>query len=131
MATMGTVKFFNQEKGYGFINGMDENGDIFFHSTTLAGNPPNEGDQVQFDMAFDEQKGKWTAVNVNGGTGFWREKGFGKGKGGGGGKGKGKGFGGKGGDGGFSKGGGFGKGGGFDGGDMGGGFGNGGGFGGY
>lgn len=48
----GTVKWFNNKKGYGFIN--EENGrDIFVHfsSITMDGYKTlNEGDQVTFDI---------------------------------------------------------------------------------
>jgi len=84
----GTVKFFNQEKGFGFI--QTEEGDIFVHANQVSGNPLQEGDEVAFDLAFDEVKQKSNANNVTGGTGQKGYFGGGKGKGGG------KGFGGKG-----------------------------------
>jgi len=115
MAHVGTCKFFNHNKGYGFI--VDSNGqDVFVHTTNIRGNPPQEGDQLNFD--YGDNNGRACALNVSGGTG---QPQFSGGKGGfgfGGGKGKGKGFG-KGFDGGK---GGFGGGFGFDQG-MGGGFG--------
>lgn len=113
MAAQGTVKFFNQEKGYGFIE--TANGDVFVHANDIVGNPLQEGDEVCFDEEFDQQKQKTKAANVQGGTG---QKGAfgGKGKGKGFGKGKGGGFGGKGygGFGGDSYGGKGGYGGGYD-----------------
>jgi cold shock protein len=92
MAAYGTVKFFNQEKGFGFI-ATEENGDVFVHANDVQGNPLQEGDQVQFESTFDEMKQKTKASNVTGGTGeaYGGGKGFGgKGKG----KGKGKSYGG-------------------------------------
>ena len=51
MAT-GTVKWFNNKKGYGFIN--EENGrDIFVHFSSIAMEgykSLNEGEQVTFDI---------------------------------------------------------------------------------
>ncbi len=54
----GTVKWFNDEKGFGFIS--QENGsDVFVHYSAIAGSGFRtlaEGDQVQFDVV-DGQKG--------------------------------------------------------------------------
>merc|ERR1712176_836543 len=108
MSKTGTVKFFNEVKGFGFIEQDDGGEDLFAHRNNLAdGNNLVEGDKVTFDEQLDEQKGKLMAVDIRGGTG-----------GAGGGKSGGKGFGGKGGfDGGKGYGGGgFGGGKGFDGG---------------
>lgn len=56
----GTVKFFNQAKGFGFIK--EENGqDIFVHISGLN-DDIRENDQVVFDVQ-DGKKGK-NAVNV-------------------------------------------------------------------
>ncbi|MCB0399820.1 MULTISPECIES: cold-shock protein [Winogradskyella] len=43
----GTVKFFNNAKGFGFITSKDSNEDIFVHSTGLIDNI-KEDDKVQF-----------------------------------------------------------------------------------
>ena len=57
----GTVKWFNNQKGYGFIS--DENGkDVFVHYSGLAGDgfkSLDEGQKVEFDGAKGPQ-----AVNV-------------------------------------------------------------------
>lgn len=49
----GTVKWFNSEKGYGFIAVEGEN-DVFVHYTAIQGMTGrknlNEGDKVQFDV---------------------------------------------------------------------------------
>ncbi|MGH9046588.1 MAG: cold-shock protein [Acidimicrobiales bacterium] len=53
MAT-GTVKFFNSEKGFGFITRSDEEGDVFVHYSNIAGEgykSLDEGQQVTFDVA--------------------------------------------------------------------------------
>jgi len=56
----GTVKFFNEAKGFGFIKG--ENGqDVFVHATGLV-HEIRENDEVTFDMQ-DGKKGP-SAVNV-------------------------------------------------------------------
>lgn len=52
MAT-GTVKFFNAEKGYGFIT-REQGGDIFVHFSNIVGEgykTLNEGQRVEFDVA--------------------------------------------------------------------------------
>ena len=45
----GTVKFFNNAKGFGFINIKDSDEDIFVHSTNLI-DEIKENDQVTFDV---------------------------------------------------------------------------------
>ena len=44
----GTVKFFNESKGYGFITNDDTGRDIFVHATVLNGVELNEGDKVEY-----------------------------------------------------------------------------------
>ena len=51
MAT-GTVKWFNAEKGYGFISPDDGSADVFAHFTAIKGNgyrSLNENDKVIYD----------------------------------------------------------------------------------
>ena len=50
----GTVKFFNESKGYGFITNDDTKRDIFVHITGLNGETIQEGDRVQ----YEETEGK-------------------------------------------------------------------------
>ena len=46
----GTVKFFNEQKGFGFVSGEDGN-EYFVHSSGLAGDIRlQEGDAVTFDV---------------------------------------------------------------------------------
>ena len=50
----GTVKFFNAEKGYGFISRGDGEKDIFVHYSNIQGNgykTLEEGQRVEFDVA--------------------------------------------------------------------------------
>ena len=52
MAT-GTVKFFNSEKGYGFIS-QDEGEDVFVHFSNIQGTgyrSLTDGQRVEFDVA--------------------------------------------------------------------------------
>lgn len=57
----GTVKFFNDEKGFGFITPEDGSKDVFVHKTGTT-TRINEGDQVSYEVE-DGQKGP-SAVNV-------------------------------------------------------------------
>ncbi len=59
----GTVKFFNDGKGFGFIEPDGGGKDIFVHVTGLNGNTITEGDKVEYDVE-DGQKGL-NAVNVS------------------------------------------------------------------
>ena len=45
----GTVKFFNESKGYGFIIEEDSKKEYFVHVSGLIG-PVNEGDEVEFEL---------------------------------------------------------------------------------
>lgn len=44
----GRVKFFDFEKGFGFIQGDDDLGDLFFHKTACLGDVPQDKDHVEF-----------------------------------------------------------------------------------
>ena len=57
----GTVKFFNEEKGFGFIKHDNSNKETFVHVSGLI-NDIKEGDRVEFDL--QEGKKGMNAVNV-------------------------------------------------------------------
>lgn len=57
----GTVKFFNDDKGFGFIVPSDGGKDIFVHSSGLV-DAIRENDQVEFDT--EQGKKGVNAVNV-------------------------------------------------------------------
>ena len=62
----GTVKFYNDQRGYGFIQPEDGQKDVFVHATALerAGmHSLSEGQKVRFDTEIDQRSGK-TAVSV-------------------------------------------------------------------
>jgi cold shock protein len=66
MAT-GTVKWFNTEKGYGFIAPDQGSTDVFVHVSAVqrAGlNTLNEGQKVSFDITQDRRSGKDSADNI-------------------------------------------------------------------
>lgn len=57
----GTVKFYNEQKGYGFIQPEDGSKDVFVHATALERcgmNGLREGQVVMFETAVDERSGK-------------------------------------------------------------------------
>ena len=59
--TNGTVKFYNETKGYGFIQPDDGGKDVFVHATALerAGlRSLREGQKVAFDTQTDPRSGK-------------------------------------------------------------------------
>lgn len=63
--TSGTVKFYNDQKGFGFIAPDDGRTDVFVHATALerAGmRILTEGQKVSFTTAVDKRNGK-TAVD--------------------------------------------------------------------
>lgn len=59
----GKVKFFDQEKGFGFITPDNGGKDIFVHITGIQAGPLNEGDSVEFEVG-EGLKGP-CAVNVS------------------------------------------------------------------
>ena len=64
MAT-GTVKFFNSQKGFGFIQPQDGGNDVFVHISAVerAGmSNLNEGQKLTFDVV--SERGKLAAANL-------------------------------------------------------------------
>lgn len=57
----GTVKFFNESKGFGFIKGENQTQDIFVHATGLI-DKIRENDQVTFET--EQGKRGINAINV-------------------------------------------------------------------
>ncbi len=66
MAT-GTVKFFNSQKGFGFIVQDGGGPDVFVHISAVerAGmSNLNEGQKLTFDVEADQRSGKSAATNL-------------------------------------------------------------------
>jgi CspA family cold shock protein len=66
MSIQGTVKFFNADKGYGFIAPDDGGQDAFVHITSVerAGlTTLNQNQRVEYELAPDK-KGKMAAINI-------------------------------------------------------------------
>jgi cold shock protein len=65
--TTGTVKFYNGQKGFGFIEPVDGGKDVFVHVSALerAGlDGLAEGQKLQFDLEQDA-KGRSSAANLH------------------------------------------------------------------
>ena len=63
--TTGTVKFFNQTRGFGFISPEDGSKDVFVHISAVERSGMstlNEGQKVSFDVEADTRGPK--AVNI-------------------------------------------------------------------
>jgi CspA family cold shock protein len=71
MAKVGTVKWFNGQKGFGFIAPDDGSKDVFVHISAVerAGmDNLREGQKVEFDLEADRKSGKQSAVNLKDAT---------------------------------------------------------------
>jgi len=67
MAQTGVVKFFNSERGYGFVKPDDGGRDVFVHITAVeqAGlKGLNEGQKISFDVEPDKKGKGPKAVNL-------------------------------------------------------------------
>ena len=66
MAT-GTVKWFNTQKGYGFIAPSDGGKDVFVHASAVERSELSalvEGQTVSYELERDRRSGKESAVNL-------------------------------------------------------------------
>ena len=65
--SQGTVKWFNTQKGYGFINPDESGNDVFVHITAVQNsglNGLNEGQKVTYDLE-EQRNGIVAAVNLS------------------------------------------------------------------
>jgi cold shock protein len=66
--TKGTVKWFNDQKGFGFIQPDDGGKDVFVHISAVerAGmRVLSEGQKIAFDVVADRRTGKSSADNLH------------------------------------------------------------------
>jgi CspA family cold shock protein len=69
MAT-GTVKWFNPQKGFGFIQPSDGGKDVFVHISAVerAGmSTLSEGQKISYELVTDSKRGKTSAENLRAG----------------------------------------------------------------
>ena len=67
MTTTGTVKWFNTNKGFGFIQPTDGSADVFVHISAVerAGlHSLDEGQKISFELVSDKRTGKTSAGNL-------------------------------------------------------------------
>ena len=63
----GTVKWYNETKGYGFIQPENGGKDVFVHATALerAGmRGLREGQKISYELQTDQRTGRASAVNL-------------------------------------------------------------------
>lgn len=68
----GTVKWYNPEKGYGFIAQEDSGNDLFVHRSAVGTETINEGDQVEFDIVESDKGPRAENVQVTQSSGQQR-----------------------------------------------------------
>jgi CspA family cold shock protein len=64
---IGTVKWFNTSKGYGFIQPEDGGKDVFVHISAVERSDLralNEGQRLSYELEKDRRSGKESAVNL-------------------------------------------------------------------
>ena len=62
----GTVKFFNADKGFGFITPDGGGKDVFVHANDLRGAILNEGTKVEFEVVQGKKGPQASDVRVRG-----------------------------------------------------------------
>lgn len=65
--TIGTVKWFNSQKGFGFIAPEDGSNDVFVHVSAVQRSGMTdlyEGQKLEFELVQDRKTGKSSAENL-------------------------------------------------------------------
>ena len=62
--TQGTVKWFNSQKGFGFIQPDDGSKDVFVHISAVERAGLNEVQKVSYEVVADRKTGKSSAQNL-------------------------------------------------------------------
>lgn len=65
--TKGTVKWFNPQKGFGFIQPEGGGEDVFVHVSALTKSGLHElreGQKIEFDIETNKKTGKFAAINL-------------------------------------------------------------------
>jgi CspA family cold shock protein len=65
--TTGVVKWFNEQKGYGFVQPDDGSKDVFVHISAVEGagmRSLKEGQKISFEIVTDKRTGKTSAGNL-------------------------------------------------------------------
>jgi cold shock protein len=60
----GTVKFFNEAKGFGFITPEGGGKDVFVHANDTGGTKLKDGDKVEFDVVAGKKGPQASGVKV-------------------------------------------------------------------
>jgi CspA family cold shock protein len=63
----GTVKWFNSQKGYGFIQPDSSGPDVFVHISAVERSGLNglsDGQKISYELVADRRNGKSTAENI-------------------------------------------------------------------
>ncbi|GLK82652.1 MULTISPECIES: cold-shock protein [Ancylobacter] len=64
----GTVKWFNDQKGYGFIQPDNGGKDVFVHISAVQRSGLQglrDGEKLSFELQTDQRSGKTSAVNLH------------------------------------------------------------------
>ena len=65
--SIGTVKWFNVQKGYGFIQPENGDKDVFVHISAVERSglgSLNEGQKLSYELQRDQRSGKTSAANL-------------------------------------------------------------------